>query len=151
MTLTQSLRVIRPYHHFPVTSCSHSFTNEFVEDILAKFKRDILLKLVQTDFRLMDTLLPVEFGLPENVTCRKIIVYALKTLKIKTFSSHYTIEFDLKTYYPSTLTRLITLLNAITYGSILYKGIPIIANECETLNKNLEKLYRIYLYTGVVI
>ncbi len=124
---------------------------DFVYKIIAKFIDDIKLKLLTTDFRLLDMWLQVEFGLDSKVSCKKIIEYAFNHIEIITHNTNYQIHFNPLTHYPGTATRLITLLKTINYGNRHFNGIPILSDEFEQLNMNLDNLYEQYRFIGVVL
>lgn len=126
------------------------FNADFVAKLIDKFVRDIRLKLLITDFRLLNLWIQVEFGFSSAVSCKEIIEYALEHIDVITTQTHYKIVINPITYYPGTSIRLITLLKTINYGTRHFKGIPIIADECKLLNNNLDDLYTQYEFTGMV-
>lgn len=126
------------------------FNADFVAKLIDKFVRDIRLKLLITDFRLLNLWIQVEFGFSSAVSCKEIIEYAFEHIDVITTQTHYKIVINPITYYPGTSIRLITLLKTINYGTRHFKGIPIIADECKLLNNNLDDLYTQYEFTGMV-
>ncbi len=130
---------------------SNEFDEEFINKLIAKFIKDVQLKLTATDLTLLDMWIQVEFGFDDKITCRKIIEYALKHIEIVTTQTNYIIQFNPIIYYPGTLTRLITLLKTITYGTRHFKGNPLLSDECKQVNTNLDNLYNQYRLLGVVI
>lgn len=128
----------------------NDYPEDFVAKIIGKFSRDIKLKLLMTDFRLLNLWIPVEFGFAFKVSCKEIIEFALKNLQIITTATHYQVQINPAVYYPGTTTRLITLLKMINYGNRYFKGIPLITDECKLLNNELDSLYDQYKFIGMV-
>jgi hypothetical protein len=126
------------------------FPEDFVAKIIDKFSRDIKLRLLDTDFRLLNLWIPVEFGFDFKVSCKEIIELALKNLQIVVSSAQYKVQINPTVYYPGTTTRLITLLKMINYGNRYFKGIPLITDECKLLNNELDSLYDQYRFIGMV-
>lgn len=130
---------------------SNEFEEDFINRIIAKFIKDIQLKLDGIDFTLLNMWLQVEFGFNSTITCKKIIQFALKHIEIVTTQTNYIIQFNPIIYYPGTSTRLITLLKTITYGTRHFKGNPLLIDECKQVNTNLNNLYNEYRLLGVVV
>lgn len=130
---------------------SKEFPEDFINKLIAKFINDIQYKLNGIDFTVLDMWIQVEFGFNETITCKKIITQALKHIEIETTQTNYIIQFNPIIYYPGTLTRLITLLKTITYGTRHFKGNSIISDECKQVNIDLNNLYAQYRLLGVVI
>ena len=124
---------------------------DFVAKLIDKFVRDVRLQLLVTDFRLLDLWIQVEFGFSSRVSCKEIIEYALDYIDVVTMTEHYKIEINPTINYPGTSIRLITLLKTINYGTRHFKGIPIIVNEFERLNIDLDTLYLTYEMIGTVL
>lgn len=135
-----------------IISIPKEYGKDFVRGIINKFIFDIKLKLIVTDFRILDLWLQVDFDIPKDVTCQDVILYALENaIELNTFNTEYNITFSNTKTYPGTTIRLITLLKAINYGNRYYKGNPIIVDECKQLNTDLSNLYENYRFMGVVI
>ena len=105
------------------------FDKDFIEKLIAKIIDDIKFQLTITNFELLNMWIQVEFGFDKNVTCEKIIDFALNHFEIVTTTSNYIIQFSPITYYTGTTVRLITLLKTITYGTRHFKGNTILIDE----------------------
>ncbi len=130
---------------------SYTFEQPFINQLIAKFIDDIHRKLLVTDLSKLDLWLQVEYGLPQNITCKKIIEFGCKHLEIIQATNNYIIQFNSTVYYPNTSIRLITLLKTISYGTRHFRGNAILLNEFKLLNMNLDILYDKYKLLGVVI
>lgn len=122
---------------------------KFAIKIIKLLIYNIKIKLSITDFSIIDIWLYVEFD--KKLSSEKIILYALKHIKIITSAEHIRIEFDKNICYPKTTIRLITLLKAITYGNRFFKGNKLLLDEFTEINKNIKDLYEMYKLTGVVL
>ncbi len=130
---------------------SLEYDTEFINELIAKFIDDVKLKLLKTNFDVLDLWLQVEYGFNEVISCKDIIQQALKHIEIVTTTSNYIIQFNPIVYYPGTTTRLITLLKTITYGTRHFRGNSLLIDEFKQLNMNLDNLYDQYRLLGVVL
>ena len=126
----------------------------FVKNIVKLIVKEIFHNLYLQNFTKIDIEMNDIYGfedIDELLLSKEIILYALDNLIIVKRSRHWSIEFNPIINYPNTKIKLITLLKFISYGNSNVHGNTILIDAFKKLNKNLDKLYKIYLLRGYLV
>lgn len=128
-----------------------TYPYDFVKKIVMVYKRDIKLGLKLEDFSKIDVEMNSFFQFPDVILSKEVIQYALDNMVIIKRSQHWCVQFNEVINYPKTRIKMITLLQFISYGNSSVHGNTLLTDEFKKLNKDLDKLYKIYRIKGVVV
>lgn len=123
---------------------------DFVRKLVLYFIRRIKLQILIYDFTKIDIEMNEIFESDDTLLSKQIILYALDYIDIVKQSMYWEIRFNPIVNYPNTKTKLITLLQFISYGNSNVQGSSILTNEFKKLNTDLSILYNIYTLRGIV-
>lgn len=121
----------------------------FVDLLIGKIIKDLLIKIDYIDFTLLNLWMSVEFGLKSDDICKSIILFSINNIQAINMSNYYKIQFNSVVRYNNI--RMITLLKTLTYGTKHFKGNKIVLDEFNDIKKNLSLIYDLYDRTGVVL
>ena len=121
----------------------------FVDLLIGKIIKDLLIKIDQIDFTLLNLWMSVEFGLKSDDICKSIILLSINNIQAISMSNYYRIQFNSVVRYNNI--RMITLLKTLTYGTKHFKGNKIVLDEFNDIKKNLSLIYSLYDRTGIVL
>lgn len=121
----------------------------FVDLLIGKIIRNLLIKIDYIDFTLLNLWMSVEFGLKGDDICKSIILFSINNIQAINMSNYYKIQFNNVVRYNNI--RMITLLKTLTYGTKHFKGNKIVLDEFNDIKKNLSLIYDLYDRTGVVL
>ena len=67
----------------------------FVDLLIGKIIRDLLIKIDYIDFTLLNLWMSVEFGLKSDDICKSIILFSINNIQAINMSNYYKIQFFL--------------------------------------------------------